>query len=296
MPLNRASSQHSSRLGGREIINLALLLSFPVIALDQFLRTPVAQLLAQPAVQAQHWVTDSLMMLPLFAAGIWAGDRIARRAALFNRAVVIVLCVAIALIPVWFERNKKDNLIHAQALVTPHSRGGDDVYWVASAVILALVCVSLVPAAAWAGRVLASRVLASRVLASRAMAGRLAPWARTSVPVLLVACVPVAAWLLHNAAEHAYASQVNYTSALLSAPVRSHAFFGGGHGPGKGAPVTAAPFAFLDQTAHALQDGLAGQAAGLPVASIALLWGARADARSRHVSKGGTEDERARPD
>jgi hypothetical protein len=278
--LEWARSQDFRRLGGREIINLALLLSFPVIALDQFLRTPVAQLMAQPAVQAQYWVTDSLMMLPLFAAGIWAADRIARRAAPFNRAVVIVLCVALALMPVWFERNKKDHMPQG-GLVTPHSLGGVDVYYVASAVIVALVCVSLVPAAAWAGR---------------ALAGRLAPWARVPVPVLLVACVPVAAWLLHQAAEHAYASQVNDTSALLSAPVRSHAVFGSGHEAGKGAAVTAAPYAFLDQTAHALQDGLAGQAAGLPVASIALLWGARADARSRHVSKGGTEDERARPD
>jgi hypothetical protein len=138
--------------------------------------------------------------------------------------------------------------------------------------------------------------------------------------VLLVACAPVAALFLHQAAQQAYASQVNYTTALVSAPVRSHTDSGAAHAPGAHAPgahapgahpsgahpsaahapaarapVTAAPYAFIDQTAHALQDGLAGQAAGLPVASLALLWGSRAGARSRHVSKGGTEDERARP-
>jgi hypothetical protein len=261
--LRRARFHDSPGLGGREIINLALLLSFPVIALDQFLRTPAAQFTAQPAVQAQHWVTDSLMMLPLFAAGIWAGDRIASRAALFNRAVVIVLCVAVALMPVWFVRNKHDHMPQ-QGLISPHSIGSIDVYYVASAVIVALVCVSLIPAAAWAGRTIASRLIAGRVRAGR---GRLATWARVSVPVLLVACAPAAAWFLHQAAQNAYASQVNYTTALVSTPARSH------------------------QTAHALQDGLAGQAAGLPVASLALLWGVRAGARNTHVSKGGTEDE-----
>jgi hypothetical protein len=263
--LARARSQDFSRLGGREIINLALLLSFPVIGLDQFLRTPPAQFTAAPAQQVQHWVTDSLMMLPLFAAGVWAGDRILSRAAArtparpapapVKRALVIVLSVALALIPVWFERNKTDTMAQSQALVTPHSHGGDDVYWVGSLVILALVCVCLVPVAAWAARAVTGRLSAH-------------PWARTSVFVLLVAAAPAAAALLHNAAEHAYASQVNYTSALLSAPARSHVYSGGGR-TGH-VPVTAAPFAFVHQTSHALQDGLAGQAAGLPVASIAL--------------------------
>jgi hypothetical protein len=86
----------------------------------------------------------------------------------------------------------------------------------------------------------------------------------------------VLAWLLHHAAEHAYASQVNNTSALLSVPVHSHAFFGGGHGSRvpAGPPMTPAPFAFAYQIAHALQDGLAGQAIGYPVAVMAL-WSAR---------------------
>jgi hypothetical protein len=267
-----ARSNDFPRLGGREIINLALLLSFPVIGLDQFLRTPPAQFTAAPAEQVQHWVTDSLMMLPLFAAGVWAGDRILSRAAArtpartpaqapaqapapVKRALVIVLSVAVALIPVWFERNKTDTMAQSQALVTPHSHGGDDVYWVGSAVILALLCVCLIPAAAWAARAVTRRLSTP-------------PWARASVLVVLVAAAPAAAALLHNAAEHAYASQVNYTSALLSAPVRSHAYSGGRRT--ERVPVTAAPFAFVHQTAHALQDGLAGQAAGLPVASMAL--------------------------
>src|SRR6266851_2739881 len=137
--------------GGLDVVRLALILSFPVIGLDQFLRTTPAQFSAQPVLQAEHWVTGSLMTLPLFAAGVWAGDWIADRAGLglarrsdiFKRALVIVLLVALTLIPVWFERNKADRLARAQALVTPHSHGSVDVYWVGSGVILALVCVCL---------------------------------------------------------------------------------------------------------------------------------------------------------
>jgi hypothetical protein len=100
--------------------------------------------------------------------------------------------------------------------------------------------------------------------------------ARTSAFLLVMAVAPALAWLLHHAAEYAYASQVNNTSTLLSVRVRSHAFFGGhgSHIPA-GPPVNAAPFAFAHQLAHALQDGLAGQAAGLPVAFAALLSGTR---------------------
>jgi hypothetical protein len=144
--------------GGQDLLRQALILSFPVIGLDQFLRITPAQLSAQPVLQAEHWVTGSLMTLPLFAAGIWAGDWIANRAGfglakhsdILKRALVIVLLVALTLIPLWYERNKADNQARAQALVTPHSHGSVDVYSVGSGVIVALVCVCLVPAAVWA--------------------------------------------------------------------------------------------------------------------------------------------------
>jgi hypothetical protein len=263
--------------GSNGLWRLALVLSFPVIGLDQFLRTTPAQFSAQPVLQAEHWVTASLMTLPLFAAGVWAADWIGNRAGLghrsgsdiFKRALVIVLLVALALIPVWFERNKADNLARVQALVTPHSHGSIDVYWVGPGVILALVCVCLVPAALWVGRSITSR------LAVRLRRG-VDAIARASVFAALAAGAAALAWLLHQAAQRGYASQVNNTSALLAVRVHSHAFFGGGHGShvSAGPRVTSAPFAFAYQVAHALQDGLAGQAAGYPVAVMAL-WCAR---------------------
>jgi len=270
-------------LSGREIINLALLLSFPAVALDEFLRSPAAQFETQPVLQLEHWATESLMTIPLFVIGIWAGDRIASRMglgtvsrpAIFWRALLMALCAAIAIMPVWYERDKTDGLVHAQALVTPHSHGSVDVYWVGSAVILALVCVCLVPATASAGYGIARR-MDRRTAARRAApvtARRVLGLGGALVLVFAAAAGPVLAWLLHNAAEPAYASQVSYTSALLSVPAHSHAFFGGPHPHvATGAQVTAAPFAVAHQIAHAFQDGLVGQAAGLPVAVTALLW------------------------
>src|SRR5689334_17069677 len=210
------------------VLHLALILSFPVTALDQLLRTTPAQFLAQPVTQTQHWVTGSLMTLPLFAAGAWAGGWIADRAGigaasrqdLAKRAVLAALLSAVALIPLWFERNKVDSQIHSQALVTPHSHGSVDLYWVGSGVIVALVCASLLPVAIWAGHGIAGRVAA--------WLPRPGALVRVPVLVLLVAAAAVLAWLLQRVASHAYASQVNNTSALLSAHIPSHAFFGPG--------------------------------------------------------------------
>jgi hypothetical protein len=254
-------------------VPLTLAISFTVTGLDQFLHTTAGQFSAQPVTQVGHWVTGSLITLPLFALGVWAGEWIAGRlgismaasSGVLKRALVIVFLVSVALVPLWFVRNKKDAIATAQALVTPHSQGSVDVYTVSGAVIVALVCVCLVPAAVWAGRGLSGR---------RGM--RLPSLAAAPLLVLAAAGAVALAWLLHQTAEHAYASQVDYTSALMRVPVRSHAFFGGRRSPGlPGAPVRAAPFAFVYQISHALQDGLAGQAAGLPAAVITLLWGTR---------------------
>jgi hypothetical protein len=236
-------------LTGHEILIMALMISFPVIGLDQFLRTAPAKFSEQPLIQVQHWLSDSLMALPLFAVGIWGGDLIARRAGLgtrrpVRRALLISLLTALAMSLAWFQIDRTANPVTAQPLVFPHARDSGDVYWVVPGVIVALCCVCLVPAAIWAGRAIARGALA-----------------RTAIPVLLAAAAPLSAWLLHQAAERAYSSQVYYTSAAFP----SHR--------GSSLPteaVTAAPFAFAYQAAHALQDGLAGQAAGFPVAIIAL--------------------------
>jgi len=270
-------------LTGRDISIIALLISFPVIGLDQFLRTAPGMLSAQPYVQVEHWLTDSLMALPLFAAGIWAGDRIAslaglgtaRRAEVLKRALVIALLVALALVPVWFEVNKSDNPVIAQPLVFPHAQDSGDVYWVAPWVIFTLVGVCLVPVAVWVAHSI------SRSIASR---GAAAVVTHAAVLAVVLAAVLVLAWLLRQAAGHAYASQVYYTNVPLAVPRYSHTFSAVAHGARRPVSphVAAVPFAFFYQAAHALQDSLAGQAAGLPVAVIALLRALRLDGRNQH--------------
>jgi hypothetical protein len=301
----RRNSAGACGLGGREITVLALMISFPVVGLDKFLRTASGRFSAQPYVQAGHWLTDSLIMLPLFAIGVWAGDRIAglaglctaRRADALKRALVITLLAALAQVPAWFAADRSDNPVTAQPIVAPQAHDSGDVYWVAPWVILALVCVCLAPVAVWAARTI-GRGITSHVAVSRPWTGPprgAAAVTRAAPLVLLLAVTPVLAWVLHQAAERAYASQVYYTSGPPAITRHSRPFSPAARAARHpaSAPVTAAPFASVYQAAHALQDGLAGQAAGLPVTVIALLRVTRGlDGRNQHHpadTQGGVE-------
>jgi hypothetical protein len=301
------------RLDGRQISVTALMICFPVIGLDQFLRTASGRFSAQPYAQVEHWTADSLIMLPLFAAGVWAGDWVAnvaglgpglgpgvsaganagagtaRRADLLKRALVITLFAALAQVPAWFVVDRSDNPVTAQPLVAPQAHDGGDVYWVAPWVVIALVCVCLAPVAVWVARAADRRITARRAatrrittrhitnrrLTSRIPAGRSetgperarAAVTQAALLVPLLAVAALGAWALHQAAARAYASQVYYTTASSAITRHPHVFSAAG--------TSAAPFAFGYQAAHALQDGLAGQAIGFPVAVIALLWVAR---------------------
>lgn len=296
--LTRADSVSSAMLSGHDILVMAVLVSFPVIGFDQFLRAGPSKVSEQAAVQIQNWLADSLMAVPLFAVCIWAGDRIARRAGLdtarpidaAKRAMVITLLAAMALTLVWFRIDRSDNPVTAQPLIAPHAQDSGDVYWVPRWAVVTLVCACLAPAAVWAGRSL------RRCLRARLPRGA-APV--TCVALLVpLAAVPVLAWLLHEAAGHAYSSRVYYaTSTTFAAPARSDALAAAARGarshpspavtaaPWPQGHVNSAPYAFAYQAAHALQDGLAGQVAGLPVAAIVLLRGTRRpDTSYRHQS------------
>jgi hypothetical protein len=279
-------------LSGRDISVIALAVSFPVIGLDLVLRTASGRLSAQPYELAGRWLTDSLIMLPLFAIGVWAGDLIAglaglgtgRRADLVKRALVITLLAAVAQVPAWFVVNKSVNPVTAQPLVPPQAHDSGDVYWVAPWVIIALVCVCLAPAGVWVARAIAVR----RAWTRRPRGAAMLTQAALLVPLLAVAAL--LAWALHQAAARAYASQVLYTSAPAAVTRHSHVLSAAPQASRpKASPVTAAPFAYLYQAAHALQDGLAGQAAGLPVAVIALLWVTRAPDDSNQHQPADTE-------
>jgi hypothetical protein len=269
--LAREDSANSPMMSGHDILVMAVLVSFPVIGFDQFLRAVPSKIPEQAATAIQHWLADSLLAVPLFAFGIWAGDRIARRAGLgtarpidaAKRAMVITLLAAMALTPIWFRVDRSDNPVTAQPLIAPHAQDSGDVYWVPGWMVVTLVCACLAPAAVWAGWSLGRR------LRARLPRGAAPVWcAALLVPL---AAVPAAAWLLHQAAGHAYSSRVYYAAPAVTAAAgpRVHA--------------DSAPYAFAYQAAHALQDGLAGQVAGLPVAAIAALRGTRRpDNRYQH--------------
>jgi hypothetical protein len=257
----------ADKLSGRGIVVLAAALSLPVIGLDHFLRTSPGQFYAQPETEIAHWIADSMMALPLFAIGVLAADWIAGRARIgmdsradaLKRALLVTAACAVVVAPAWFQVDRTDDPVTAQPLVFPHASDSGDVYWVAPAVLVALTCTCLVPLAAWAGHG------AGRGL-TRAMA-----------IAILVAAMPAVAWLLYQAADRAYASRVYETRAPLPVPPRPHAVHSSPlRSPAPRRPATAAPYAFVYQAAHALQDGLAGQAAGLPVAIAVLLWGGHA--------------------
>jgi hypothetical protein len=272
----RPKTPSAAPMSGRGVVVLALWLSFPVIGLEQFLRTSPGQISGQPGTAIGHWIADSMMAAPLFAIGVLAADWIARRLRLgldhradaAKRALLVTATCALVLAPAWFQVDRTDDPATAHPVVFPQAHESSDVYWVASGVIIALASACLIPLAAWAA-LRFTRPLATR---SPFHAGAIA---RAALIVLVVAAMPVLAWLLHQAAERAYASRVYETTSPSSVPVRPR--------PHQ-IQVQAAPYAIGFQAAHALQDGLAGQAAGLPVALVVLAWGtgAATASRSRH--------------
>lgn len=265
------------------------MVSLPTMALDQLLRTPLASLTGQPALQAQHWITDSLMALPLFAAACWAGDLVVSRMAfdggnfaeVIKRPLIISLFCALFLVPVWFVINKAVTPAAVHPHVAPHASDTGDVYSVPPGVIIALVCVCLAPAAFWLGRALTraahrAAVSGPQQAASEPQLGAASTrrWPGIAVPLLLAAAMPVLGWLLYATAVRAYASQVYYAGSPSAVGRHMLATAATAH-------VVTAPFAVGYQIAHAVQDGLAGQAAGLPALALALLIPARRAARGR---------------
>ena len=272
--------------GPQETLPLAALLSFLTVGLYQFLQTAPAQFGASPLFQVLRWLSDGLMALPLFAGAVWAGHwaasrlglTLTSRADVFKRALLIAAALTLFLIPGWFAYKELATLTQSADLVSSHSHGaggGITKYWVGSVVVYVLLLAPLSAAAIWAAYQVSNRY---RFRLPKAVD----LFARGSVIVILLGGIPVLAWFLHQAANRAVSAQVYYTTGLQFAHIHSHAFFAADHGahlPPPGPPVTAAPFALAYQVARAFQDGLVGQAIGLPVVALVLLWGT---SRLRH--------------
>src|SRR5262249_54362195 len=110
---------------------LAGLLAFPIIGFEQGLHTTPAALASLPLYQLLHWLSHSLLALPLAAAAVWSGHRLARRSghrtSRVSDAVAHALCIALVfallLVPGEALHEAADTLTHAHTTLAIHSHG-----------------------------------------------------------------------------------------------------------------------------------------------------------------------------
>jgi hypothetical protein len=108
---------------------LGALLAFGVVGWEQVLHTEAGGL---PLYQVLHWISDSLLALPLAVAAVWAGTRLANRRGigrrrmpdLFARAILIAALFAVLLIPGGFIHEQFDTLTQAHRSLSLHTHIG----------------------------------------------------------------------------------------------------------------------------------------------------------------------------
>jgi hypothetical protein len=114
---------------GHNTLLVALVIVFPVIGLEQILHTSIFALRAQPVYEALHWLSDSLLAVPLAVAAVWAGHWLAARfrigattpSDIFTRACLIALLLALLLVPGEALHEQADRLTHTHAALGFHS-------------------------------------------------------------------------------------------------------------------------------------------------------------------------------
>ena len=132
MMMSSAPSTRTARSIGDGQSLLGGLLAFGVVGWEQLLHTGEGGL---PLYQALHWVSDSLLALPLAVAAVWAGTRLAnargigrhRTADLLARAILIAVLFAVLLIPGGFVHEQMDVLTHAHQTLSLHTHAGTAV-------------------------------------------------------------------------------------------------------------------------------------------------------------------------
>ena len=111
--------------------NITLLMALPlvlgVVGFEQLLHTGPG---GPPVYQVLHWLSDSLMALPLGFVAVWLGSRLAtrrgagRRADTLARACLIAIVFAVLLVPGGILHEQIDNLTQAHKAISVHTHGG----------------------------------------------------------------------------------------------------------------------------------------------------------------------------
>jgi hypothetical protein len=128
MTITAAQSTRAAN-GSNSTFLMALPLVLGVIGLEQLLHTGPA---GPPVYQVLHWLSDSLMVLPLGLAAVWLGSRLAARPGparrgtsdTLARACLIAIVFAVLLIPGGILHEQIDNLAQAHKAISVHTHGG----------------------------------------------------------------------------------------------------------------------------------------------------------------------------
>jgi hypothetical protein len=274
-PRLSAPPARRSRSGG--VVWLAVVICCAVIGLDQVLHTTPAALAAAPSAQAAHWVGDVILAVPFAAVALWVsgwlgsrlGIRLTSRWDVFAQACLVTLLLAVLLVPAWFGHYAVDSVAPAPTVQAAAAHAGHAGHehgatpppaasWVGTGVLYLLMSIPLAAAAVCVGQRVARKLM-----------GRLGETdvvVRVAVSIGAVALALGLGWFLQGVASQSN-TLLTYRSAFVVVHEHHHAH---AHIATVTEAVVQPPFGF--QLATAAQDGLAGQAIGLPVTFAGLLW------------------------
>jgi hypothetical protein len=129
MTISAAQPARSAAGGSNSTLLMALPLVLGVVGFEQLLHTGPG---GPPVYQALHWLSDSLMALPLGLAAVWLGSRLALRLAPgrqrtgdpLARACLIAIVFAVLLVPGGMVHEQFDTLTQAHRAISAHTHGG----------------------------------------------------------------------------------------------------------------------------------------------------------------------------
>lgn len=272
-PRLAAEPRRRSRSGG--IVWLAIAISCGVIAVDQLVHTNPATLAASPSSQVVHWVGDVILAVPFVAVALWVagwlggklGVRMTGRWDVFVQACLVTLVLAVLLVPAWFGHYAINSLAPGPVVVTAAAHAGHEhgaapppaASWLGNGVLYLLMSIPLAAAAVCVGQRVARRLMGR-------LGGETDAVVRAAVSVGAVALALGVGLFLQGVANQAD-TLVTYRGVFTVIHEHHHAH---SHVATVTDQVVPTPLGY--QIATAAQDGLSGQAIGLPVTFAGLLW------------------------